>query len=175
MSSGEIAWRGSVSEASREVDLRDVNTYSLHENVTMVSQDTYLFDDTILNNLLLVRPEAALEEVRAACRKASVDDFISSLPQGYETEVGLLGDSLSAGEKQRIGLARAFLSGAQLILLDEVTSNVDAINEGIILKSLKEAAGEKTFILVSHREQTMSICTKIYRMQDGSAVLLNKG
>ena len=149
------------------IDLKDIKTSSLHDNVTMVSQDTYLFDDTILNNLLLVKPEASLEEVREACRKASIDEFISSQPDGYNTEVGLLGDSLSAGEKQRIGLARAFLSGSPLILLDEVTSNVDAINEGIILKSLKDAAGERTIILVSHRESTVSICDKVYHVNGG--------
>ena len=96
-----------------------------------------------------------------------IDEFICSLPEGYDTEAGLLGDSLSAGEKQRIGLARAFLSGAHLILLDEVTSNVDAINEGIILKSLKEAAREHTIVLVSHRESTMSICNRVYRVNAG--------
>ena len=157
--SGSVKYNGT--------DLRNINTASLHENVTMVSQDTYLFNDTIFNNLVFARPGASLEEVREACRKASVDDFISSLPDGYDTEAGLLGDSLSAGEKQRIGLARAFLSGAPLILLDEATSNVDAINEGIILKSLKDAAPEHTIVLVSHRETTMSICSKIYHIRNG--------
>ena len=156
---GQILYNG--------IDLKKINTASLHRNVTMVCQDTYLFDDTILANLTFVKPKATLEEVREACRKASIDDFISSLPEGYETEVGLLGDSLSAGEKQRIGLARAFLSGAQLILLDEVTSNVDAINEGMILKSLKKAAKNTTIILVSHRESTVSICNHIYHMDKG--------
>ena len=149
------------------IDLREIATPALHRNVTMVSQDTWLFNDTILNNLLFVKPEASMEEVREACRKASIDAFISSLPRGYDTEAGLLGDSLSTGERQRIGLARAFLSGASLILLDEVTSNVDAINEGIILRSLKEAAGEETIILVSHRESTVSICDEIYHVTGG--------
>ena len=157
--SGSVKYNG--------IDLREIRTASLRENVTMVSQDTWLFDDTILNNLLFVRPEASMEEVREACRKASIDGFISSLPNGYHTEAGLLGDSLSAGEKQRIGLARAFLSGAPLILLDEVTSNVDAINEGIILKSLRDAAGERTIVLVSHRESTVSICDRVYRVSNG--------
>ena len=153
---GEISYSG--------IPLREINTAFLHRNVTMVSQDTYLFDDTILNNLLFVKPEATLAEVREACRKASIDEFIMSREQGYDTEVGLLGDALSAGERQRLGLARAFLSGAALILLDEVTSNVDAINEGIILKSLRDAAreakGGKTIVLVSHRESTMAICDR---------------
>ena len=156
---GEVLYNG--------INLKDINTASLHENVTMVCQDTYLFDDTILANITFAKPDAGLEEVREACRKASIDTFIMSLPDGYDTEVGLLGDSLSAGEKQRIGLARAFLSGAQLILLDEVTSNVDAINEGIILRSLKEASKDATIILVSHRESTVSICSRIYHMDKG--------
>ena len=151
-------------------DLREIHAASLRENVVMVSQDTYLFDDTILANLLLAKPEADMEEVRQACRMAAIDDFITSLPQGYDTEAGLLGDALSAGEKQRIGLARAFLSGAHLILLDEVTSNVDAINEGMILKSLRDAAGDHTIVLVSHRESTVSICDEIYRFEDGHVV-----
>ena len=149
------------------MNLKEVNAGALHRNVVMVSQDTYLFDDTILGNLLVAKADASREEVKEACRKASIDGFIETLPQGYDTEVGLLGDSMSAGEKQRIGLARAFLSGAKLILLDEVTSNVDAINEGMILKSLKEAAGEVTIILVSHRESTVSICSRIYHVKDG--------
>ena len=149
------------------IDLKDIDAVALHRNVAMVSQDTYLFNDTIYNNLIFARPDASLDEVREACRMAAIDDFIMSLPDGYDSEAGLLGESLSAGERQRIGLARAFLSGAQLILLDEVTSNVDAINEGIILKSLKEAAGEYTIILVSHRESTVSICDRIYRMSQG--------
>ena len=149
------------------IDLKNINAGALHRNVTMVSQDTYLFNDTIFNNLIFAKPGASLEEVREACRMAAIDDFIMSLPDGYDSEAGLLGESLSAGERQRIGLARAFLSGAQLILLDEVTSNVDAINEGIILRSLKEAARERTVILVSHRASTVSICDKVYNMKNG--------
>ena len=157
--SGRVRYNG--------MDLREINTASLHKNVTMVSQDTWLFDDTVYGNLIFAKPDATRSEVREACRKAAIDDFITALPNGYDTEVGLLGDSLSTGERQRIGLARAFLSGAPLILLDEVTSNVDAISEGIILKSLKDVAGEKTIVIVSHRESTVSICDEIYLMSDG--------
>lgn len=105
--------------------------------------------------------------MRQACRKASVDEFIMSLPDGYDTQVGALGDDLSAGEKQRIGLARAFLHDGKLILLDEPTSNVDSINEGIILKALKDSRREKSIILVSHRESTMAIADRVYRIKDG--------
>lgn len=149
------------------LSIQEIQTDNLYKNVTMVSQDTYLFDDTIYKNLIFVKPEATMDEVRAACQKASIDDFIMSLSKGYDTEVGLLGDGLSAGEKQRLGLARAFLSDASLVLLDEVTSNVDAINEGIILKSLKDMAKEKTIVLVSHRSSTMQICDKVYPISKG--------
>ena len=151
---GEIFYNG--------IPLKDIDASALHKNVVMVSQDTYLFDDTIIGNIRVAKENATLDEVKEACRKASIDEFIDTLPDGYETEVGLLGDSLSAGEKQRIGLARAFVSGASVILLDEVTSNVDAINEGIILKSLKDVSKDTTIILVSHRESTVSICSRVY-------------
>lgn len=150
-----------------EMDIDGIDGESLLRQVTMVSQSTYLFDETIADNLRIAKPEATQEELEAACRMASVHDFILTLPEGYETRVGVLGDNLSAGEKQRIGLARAFLSGAQLILLDEPTSNVDSINEGIILKALKQQKTKKSMILVSHRESTMAIADRIYRVEGG--------
>jgi ATP-binding cassette subfamily C protein len=133
----------------------------------MVSQSTYLFDETIEDNLRIAKPNATQSEIEEACKLASIHDFIMSLPEGYQTKTGALGDNLSAGEKQRIGLARAFLKGSQLILLDEPTSNVDSINEGIILKALKEQKSKKSIILVSHRESTMAIADRIYRVQNG--------
>jgi ATP-binding cassette subfamily C protein len=133
----------------------------------MVSQVTYLFDESIEENLRIAKPDATQEEIEKACRMASVHDFILSLPEGYKSRVGALGDNLSAGEKQRIGLARAFLRGSELILLDEPTSNVDSINEGIILKALKEQKNKKSIILVSHRESTMAIADRIYRVEGG--------
>ena len=148
-------------------DVDDINTASLLDNVTMVSQTTWLFDESIEDNLKIAKPNAAQEELEDACKRASVHDFIMSLPEGYQTQVGAMGDNLSAGEKQRIGLARAFLKGSQLILLDEPTSNVDAINEGMILKSLAEQKSKKSIILVSHRESTMAIADRIYRVQNG--------
>ena len=113
----------------------------------MVSQQTYLFDDTIKENIKIAKYDATDEEIIEAAKKASIHEFIESLPDKYDTKVGQLGDNLSAGEKQRIGLARAFLSNAPLILLDEPTSNVDSINEGIILKSLKDQKENKSIIL----------------------------
>jgi len=148
------------------VDVDRIDGDSLLDNVTMVSQSTYLFDETIEENLRIAKPDATQEEMEAACKMASVHDFIMTLPQGYKTPVGALGDNLSAGEKQRIGLARAFLSGSELILLDEPTSNVDSINEGIILKALKEQKKKKSIILVSHRESTMAIADRVYKVEN---------
>lgn len=150
-----------------DIDIENINTSSLYDNVTMVSQSTYLFDDTIENNLRIAKENATLDEIKEACKKASIDEFISSLDEGYQTKVGGSKNNLSAGEKQRIGLARAFLKDANLILLDEPTSNVDAINEGIILKALKEKKKNCGVILVSHRESTMAIADRIYRIDNG--------
>lgn len=156
---GWIAYNG--------IDIDKINTDSLLDNVTMVSQSTYLFDETIEDNLRIAKPDATQEELETACKLASIHDFILTLPDGYKTRAGTLGDNLSAGEKQRIGLARAFLKGSELILLDEPTSNVDSINEGIILKALKEQKSRKSIILVSHRESTMAIADRIYRVENG--------
>ena len=156
---------GSISYCGK--DIEEINSSSLTDNVTMVSQSTYLFDDTIEENLRIAKEDATEEEFERACRRASVHDFIVSLPEGYETRAGALGDNLSAGEKQRIGLARAFLRGSGLILLDEPTSNVDSINEGMILRSLAEQKKDKAIILVSHRESTMAIADRVYRIEGG--------
>ena len=161
-SHGEIAYNG--------IDIDNIDSDNLLDNVTMVSQVTYLFDETIEDNLRIANPSATQEEIEAACKMASVHDFILTLPDGYQTKVGSLGDKLSAGEKQRIGLARAFLRGSELILLDEPTSNVDSINEGIILKALKEQKHKKSIILVSHRESTMAIADRIYRVTEGRMI-----
>ncbi len=158
-SGGQINYNG--------IGIDNINSDNLLDNVTMVSQSTYLFDESIEENLRIAKPDASQEEIEAACKMASVHDFIISLPEGYATQVGAMGDNLSAGEKQRIGLARAFLKGSQLILLDEPTSNVDSINEGIILKSLAGQKSKKSIILVSHRESTMAIADRIYRVECG--------
>lgn len=157
--SGMIAYNG--------MDVDDITTSNLLDNVTMVSQSTYLFDESIEDNLKVAKPNATQEELEKACKMASVHDFIMTLPDGYQTQVGAMGDRLSAGQKQRIGLARAFLKGSELILLDEPTSNVDSINEGMILKSLAEQKRKKSIILVSHRESTMAIADRIYHVEDG--------
>ena len=161
-------WERSGGEINYDdIDIDKINTDSLLKNVTMVSQSTYLFEETIEDNLRIAKLDATREEIENACKMASVHDFIMTLPDGYKTQVGALGDNLSAGEKQRIGLARAFLRGSELILLDEPTSNVDSINEGIILKALKEQKNKKSIILVSHRESTMAIADRIYKVDGG--------
>lgn len=165
--SGEILYNG--------IDIENINTSSLLTNVTMVSQSTYLFDDTIKNNLKIAKLDATDEEIKEACRLASISDFIESLPDKYDTPVGNLGDNLSQGERQRIGLARAFLRGSELILLDEVTSNVDSINEGVILKSLKDIKTRRSIILISHRESSMSIADRIYKVDGGNIMEVSRG
>lgn len=156
---GEICYNGT--------EIEEIDSDNLLEHVTMVSQSTYLFDDTIEANLRIAKQDATQEELEEACKLASVHDFILSLPEGYQTKAGALGEHFSAGEKQRIGLARAFLRGSEWILLDEPTSNVDSINEGIILKALREQKHQKSIILVSHRESTMAIADRVYRVEQG--------
>ena len=148
-------------------DINDINTGNLRDLESYMTQETQLFKDTIANNIRIAKLDATDEEVTDACKKASIHDFIMTLPNGYETEVGELGSTLSGGEKQRIGLARAFLHDAPFMLLDEPTSNLDSLNESVILKSLKREKGEKTILLVSHRQSTMRIADEIRTMDSG--------
>ena len=147
--------------------VNEVNTTNLRDMESFMTQETHLFHDSIASNLRIAKPEASMEELENACRKASVHDFIMSLPKGYETMVGELGETLSGGERQRLGLARAFLHDAPFMLLDEPTSNLDSLNEAVILKSLHKERKGKTVILVSHRKSTMGITDKIYSVEHG--------
>ena len=156
---------GSVSVDG--TDVRKIQTKHLRDMESYVTQETHLFHDSIANNIAIAKPGASREEIMEAAKKASIHDFIMTLPKGYDTEVGELGDTLSGGEKQRIGIARAFLHECPLILLDEPTSNLDSLNEGIILKSLKESAEKKTVVLVSHRVSTMNVADVVYEMENG--------
>ena len=156
---------GSVSVDG--TDVRKIPTKHLRGMESYVTQETHLFHDSIANNIAIAKPGASREEIMEAAKKASIHDFIMTLPKGYDTEVGELGDTLSGGEKQRIGIARAFLHECPLILLDEPTSNLDSLNEGIILKSLKESAEKKTVVLVSHRVSTMNVADVVYEMENG--------
>lgn len=149
------------------VDVGRINTSNLRDMESFVTQDTHLFHDSIKNNLRIARLDATDEEIIAACKKASVHDFIMALPQGYDTPVGELGDTLSGGERQRLGLARAFLHGGPLMLLDEPTSNLDSLNEAVILRSLGEEREERTVVLVSHRQSTMRIADRVYSVENG--------
>ena len=159
-----------VQDGSISVDgtnVRKIPTRHLRDMESYVTQETHLFHDSIANNIAIAKPGASREEIMEAAKKASIHDFIMTLPKGYDTEVGELGDTLSGGEKQRIGIARAFLHECPLILLDEPTSNLDSLNEGIILKSLKESAKKKTVVLVSHRVSTMNVADVVYEMENG--------
>ena len=158
-----------VQEGSVSVDgadVREIPTKHLRDMESYVTQETHLFHDSIANNIAIAKPGATREEIMEAAKEASIHDFIMTLPKGYDTEVGELGDTLSGGEKQRIGIARAFLHDAEMILLDEPTSNLDSLNEGIILKSLKESVEKKTVVLVSHRVSTMNVADVVYEMEN---------
>lgn len=157
--------RGEICISGRNI--QEINTSDLRDMESYVTQETYLFHDSIAGNIAVGRPGASEEEIIEAAKKASLHDFVMSLPDGYHTPVGELGSTLSGGERQRIGIARAFLHDAPFLLLDEPTSNLDALNEGIILKSLMEAKKDQTVILVSHRKSTMNIADIVYTMADG--------
>lgn len=150
-----------------DVDVNRINTPNLRNMESFLTQETHLFNDSISNNIRIAKLTATDEEIVKACRKASVHDFIMSLPQGYDTPVGELGEALSGGERQRLGLARAFLHDADMMLLDEPTSNLDSLNEAVILKSLGEESSGKTVVLVSHRKSTMRIADMTYCVEHG--------
>ena len=150
-----------------DTDVSHINTVNLRDMESFVTQETHLFHDSIKNNLRIAKLNATDDEIVAACKKAAMHDFIMTLPQGYDTPVGELGDTLSGGERQRLGLARAFLHNAPLMLLDEPTSNLDSLNEALILKSLHEQRAGKTVVLVSHRASTMRIADTVYSVEHG--------
>ena len=149
------------------VNVEEINTACLRDLESYMTQETHLFKDTIANNIRIARLDASDAEVEEACRKAAIHDFIMTLPKGYDTPVGELGETLSGGERQRIGLARAFLHGAPFLLLDEPTSNLDSLNEAVILRSLRQEAAGRTVVLVSHRASTMRIADETYSVENG--------
>ena len=156
---------GKLAIVDREIG--KINTEDLRRMQGYMIQETHLFCDSIAENIRIAKLDATREEIEEACKKASIHDFILSLPQGYDTPVGELGDTLSGGERQRIGLARAFLHDAPMMLLDEPTSNLDSLNESVILRSLREERGDKLILLVSHRDSAMRIADQVYQMKEG--------
>ena len=159
-----------VNQGTIEVngsEIRQIPTRTLRDMESYVTQETHLFHDSIANNIAIGKPGASREEIVEAAKKASIHDFIQALPDGYDTKVGELGDTLSGGEKQRIGIARAFLHDAPFLLMDELTSNLDSLNEGIILKSIRESCENRTVVLVSHRQSTMNVADEVYEMENG--------
>ena len=156
---------GAVEISGKNID--EINTSNLRDMESFVTQETHLFHDSIKNNLRIAKLNATEDEMIAACKKASIHEFIMSLDHGYDTQVGELGDTLSGGERQRLGLARAFLHDAPLMLLDEPTSNLDSLNEAVILKSLYDACSDKTVVLVSHRKSTMGIADIVHSVEHG--------
>lgn len=154
---------GQIKISDRNIG--DINTTNLRDMESFVTQETHLFHDSIRNNIRIAKLDATDDEIISACKKASVHDFIMTLPRGYDTSVGELGDTLSGGERQRLGLARAFLHNAPFMLLDEPTSNLDSLNEAVILRALGEESQGKTVVLVSHRESTMCIADKVYSVE----------
>lgn len=155
--SGSLSYHGT--------DVNAITTSDLRRHISYVTQETYLFHDTIENNIRLAKADATAEEIVDACKKASIHEFIQNLPNGYQTKLSELGDSLSGGEKQRIGIARAFLHDADILLLDEPTSNLDSLNEAVILRALLREKEDKTIILVSHRKSTLGIADRVHKMQ----------
>ncbi len=145
-------------------NIKNIKTKAIRNSQTLVSQETYLFNETIEDNIKIGNIKATREEVIEAAKKASIHDFIETLPNGYDTKAGELGSNLSSGEKQRIGLARAFLNNGQVLILDEPTSNLDTLNEGEILKAIKENCSDKTIVLISHRKSTTTICNRTFKV-----------
>ena len=163
-----------INSGSIEIDnknIKDIKTKSLRSSQTLVSQETYLFNESIEDNIKIGNMNASREEVIKAAKKASIHEFIKKLPNGYDTKAGELGGLLSSGEKQRIGLARAFISDGDVLILDEPTSNLDTLNEAEILKSIKENCQEKTIVLISHRKSTTAVCNKTYKLENSKLVL----
>ncbi len=156
---------GTVSISGRNIN--EINTADLRAMESYMTQETQLFKDTVAGNIRIAKLDATQEEIEEACRKASVHEFIQSLPNGYETEVGELGETLSGGERQRLGLARAFLHNAPFLILDEPTSNLDSLNEAVIIRSLREESEGRTVALVSHRKSTVRIADRVISIENG--------
>ena len=160
--------RGEISIGDKNI--KTIPTKTLRKSQTLVSQDTFLFNDTILNNIKMGDENATYDDVVKAAKKASIHEFIMKLPKGYDTNVGELGGNLSSGEKQRLSIARAFLRDSDILILDEPTSNLDTLNEASILKSINDECKDKTIVMVSHRKSSSAICDKRFELKDKKLV-----
>jgi len=149
------------------LDLKEISLQSLADNIGMVTQETYLFYDTILANLKYARPDASDEDIVASAQAANIHEFIAGLPDGYDTVVGERGYRLSGGERQRIALARVFLKDPQILVLDEATSHLDSVSEALIQNSLQQIFRGRTSLVIAHRLSTILAADKILVLEDG--------
>jgi ABC-type multidrug transport system, ATPase and permease components len=157
-------------EGKIEVDdqnIKNVSLKSLRKNLSMVSQDVILFDDTVKNNIAYAKDNASQAEIEKACKYAAADEFIKKLPQGYDTLIGENGVRLSGGQKQRISIARAILKESPIILLDEATSSLDADSEEIVQNAILNLTKNKTTLVIAHRLSTIHNADKIFVLKNG--------
>ena len=159
VSSGEVKVAG--------VNVKDIDLEVLRQNIGVVSQDTYLFNGTIMENLLYAKEDATKEEIIDACKKANIHDFIASLPQGYDTLVGNRGLKLSGGEKQRVSIARVILKDPKILILDEATSSLDSISESLIQSALDRIMVGRTSLIIAHRLSTVLAADCIMVTENG--------
>lgn len=160
--------KGEINLGSKNI--KEIQTKELRKKISLMGQETSLFNMSIEENIKIGKLDATLDEVKEAAKKAGIHEFIESLEDGYKTKVGELGGNLSSGEKQRIGLARVFLRESDIVILDEPTSNLDTLNEGIILKSIRAHLKNKTLILITHRKSTAKVCDKVFRINKSNLI-----
>ena len=151
-------------------NIHEVSLYSLRKNISLVSQDIILFDDTVKNNIAYADPEASGDDIIKACQFAAADEFIDKLPNSYETFIGENGVRLSGGQKQRISIARAILKKSPIILLDEATSSLDADSEQIVQNAINNLTKNKTTLVIAHRLSTIISANKIFVLKNGSII-----
>ena len=152
------------------VPIEETDLGELRGRIAMLEQDTLLINASIADNIALGKPDATREEIRGAARRAGLDDFIQTLPEGYDTQMGQMSARLSGGERQRVGIARVLLADPDVVVMDEPTSSLDVLHEKELLKTLREQYRGKTLLLISHRLSTLADCTRIVRLEQGRAV-----